>query len=762
MRSRLFRFAHFISAVVCLALVGSLVLAQTQTDGQKSDVEVLRINTELVQSPVMVFDKQGHFVDGLQRDQFDLRIDGRVQPISFFDRVTAGTAAEAAKLEAARKGGTPATAVASAPKGSVYGRTLIFFVDDLHLTQESVNRARAAILKFIDEFMGQNDRALLTTASGQIGFLQQVTDNKDVLRAAAARLKQRQQSILDEERPPMGPYQALGIDQNNGEVLKYYVEMYFADAVQHMNESVKTTGVSAGTPGAGRDASAMAQMQGEQGRRTAEIHVRGRARNILSQYNSVNAASLASLRYLMGSALELPGNKLIFVISDGFYLNRSVVGETQKLKEVTSAAQRAGAVIYSIQASGLSSSYPDAKADLRQGSRMPMNLPRAGNDQDLQAPLYTLAVDTGGRGLFNSNSIDDSIKQGLHETSEYYLIAWRPETADQKTDSFKEIHLTVKDRPDLSVRVHKSYLVSGPGSAAASAKPTKTSPTVSSASSNTPETVPAAASATEINDKIAEALSQFYPVAELPTSVNARFSDTADQGSQIMVGTEISTGRLFSGSPEDRQPHTVDLLGIVLNDNGKTVASFRGQLSADPTTGVANPSIAQTTEIKLKPGIYQVRVAARDQKSGLIGSAVQWVVIPDLTEKRLALSSLFVGDRKGQPVSDPRVPLSINHHFTNDSRLRFFASIYNAARGQDSSGKPDVGMQMRIFRDDQVIFTGPVVKAGTDGIDDLFRIPYAAEISLRTLKAGAYVLQLTASDNVAKSTAVQRVKFLVD
>lgn len=759
MRSRCFSFAHFISAVVCLVLVSSLGCAQTQTNWQKPDVEVLRINTELVQSPVMVFDKQGHFVDGLQREQFELRIDGRLQPIFFFDRVTAGTAAEAAKLEAARKGGTLTTTVASAPKGSVYGRTLIFFVDDLHLTQDSVNRIRAAILKFIDEGMGQNDRVLLTTASGQIGFLQQVTDNKEVLRAAAARLKQRGQTILDEERPPMGPYQALSIDTNNTEVLKYYVEMYFADAVQHMNEPAKITGISAGTPGASKDASAIAQMQGEQGRRTAEVHVRARARNILSQYNGVNAATLASLRYLMGSSLEVPGNKLIFVISDGFYLNRNVAGESQKLKEVTSAAQRAGAVIYSIQASGLSSSYPDAKADLRQGSRMPMNLPRAGNDQDLQAPLYALAVDTGGRGLFNSNSIDDSIKQGLNETSEYYLIAWRPETADQKTDSFKEIHLTVKDRPELTVRVHKSYLVSGSSAAAAAAKPAKTSSPVSS---NTTETPPAVASATEVNDKIAEALSQFYPVAELPTSVNARFSDSTDQGSEIMVGTEISTGRLFSESPDDRQPHTVDLVGIVLNDNGKTVASFRGQLRADPATGVANPSIAQTTEVKVKPGIYQVRVAARDQKSGLVGSASQWVVIPDLGEKRLALSSLFVGDRKGQPASDPRVPLSINHHFTNDSRLRFFASIYNAARGQDNSGKPDVAMQMRIFRDDQVLFTGPVVKAATDGIDDLSRIPYAAEISLRTLKAGAYVLQLTAMDNVAKSTAVQRVKFLVD
>ncbi|MFL6258062.1 MAG: hypothetical protein ACJ74T_23880 [Pyrinomonadaceae bacterium] len=35
--------------------------------------------------------------------------------------------------------------------------------------------------------------------------------------------------------------------------------------------------------------------------------------------------------------------------------------------------------------------------------------------------------------------------------------------------------------------------------------------------------------------------------------------------------------------------------------------------------------------VPLKPGIYQVRVAARDERSGVLGSASQWVVIPDLS-----------------------------------------------------------------------------------------------------------------------------------
>lgn len=50
----------------------------------------------------MVFDKQGRFVDGLKREQFELVIDGKPQPIAFFEQVRAGSAQEEARLSAGR------------------------------------------------------------------------------------------------------------------------------------------------------------------------------------------------------------------------------------------------------------------------------------------------------------------------------------------------------------------------------------------------------------------------------------------------------------------------------------------------------------------------------------------------------------------------------------------------------------------------------------------------------------------------------------
>ena len=62
---------------------------------------------------------------------------------------------------------------------------------------------------FIDKEMNQNDEASITSASGQIGFLQQLTDQKAVLRAALERVKYRPYSVRDFDRPPMTEYQAL-------------------------------------------------------------------------------------------------------------------------------------------------------------------------------------------------------------------------------------------------------------------------------------------------------------------------------------------------------------------------------------------------------------------------------------------------------------------------------------------------------------------------------------------------------------------------
>ncbi|HEX8852175.1 MAG TPA: hypothetical protein VF754_01735, partial [Pyrinomonadaceae bacterium] len=161
--------------------------------------------------------------------------------------------------------------------------------------------------------------------------------------------------------------------------------------------------------------------------------------------------------------------------------------------------------------------------------------------------------------------------------------------------------------------------------------------------------------------------------------------------------------------------------------------------------------------------------AARDRANGRTGSAMQWVEIPDLKEQRLALSSIFVGERtKDAPVeqagadeSTPGVMLSADRRFARTSWIRFITYIYNAA-ATGTPAQPDVALQVQVFRDDQPVMTAPLRKVDTASVADVKSIPYAAEIPLESLPVGRYVLQVTAIDRAAKSSATQRVSFIVE
>ena len=77
------------SCLILLLVALYPVVANAQQQG-----DVIRVNTELVQTAVTVLDKNGNFVEGVQRDQFELTVDGKQRPIAFFERVASGSARE--------------------------------------------------------------------------------------------------------------------------------------------------------------------------------------------------------------------------------------------------------------------------------------------------------------------------------------------------------------------------------------------------------------------------------------------------------------------------------------------------------------------------------------------------------------------------------------------------------------------------------------------------------------------------------------------
>src|ERR1700730_14406508 len=104
MRVRSLPMRILVLSAACWACA-SPVFAQEQTPVRRGP-DVVRVNTSLVQTDVMVFDQQGGFVDGLKREQFALKIDGKPREISFFERIVAGSRSEEAQIAAARGAST--------------------------------------------------------------------------------------------------------------------------------------------------------------------------------------------------------------------------------------------------------------------------------------------------------------------------------------------------------------------------------------------------------------------------------------------------------------------------------------------------------------------------------------------------------------------------------------------------------------------------------------------------------------------------------
>ena len=139
-----------------------------------------------------------------------------------------------------------------------------------------------------------------------------------------------------------------------------------------------------------------------------------------------DAHLLGGLDSLVRSANKLPGRKLVFFISGGFFLDPHA-SSMDRLQRVTSAAAKSSVVIYSMDARGLITGLPDASSDVAFDVSGQLTRSTLGELAASQDTLNALAADTGGRAVFNTNDLSVGLKRALKETSAYYLLAWKPE-----------------------------------------------------------------------------------------------------------------------------------------------------------------------------------------------------------------------------------------------------------------------------------------------------------------------------------------------
>ena len=710
-RLRLFQLLLVVSAI------SSFVHGQQTTATREPDV--VRVDTELVQTSVTVLDKQGKRVDGLTRDDFELSVNGRAVPIAFFESVAAGSDRDKAIRDSE-------LSRAETKRGSLHRppRTVVFFIDDHHLSLTSLDRARSMLLDFIDKKMGADDLTAIASPSGRVGFLQQFTDNKEVLRAAVARLKPVSMTATDYSHNPGAPmteYNAYSIEQrDDAGVFEFYVQNCIAYAPK------------------GADA-----RQRQASREHCAVEVRNRARSVLIQAGAITDGTYLAFEKLLRFAARMPGTKLAFFISDGFLPDTGARGRISRdrLGRISSIARDSSVVIYSIDAKGLVSGALDAAGSVpfdTDGRLESASLRAIAASQD---PLNALAVDTGGRALRNQNTFGRFVDDALSETERFYLIAWVPADA-AAIEKLRGVELKVRARPELTVVTAHSVRVRG--------KPSV--PVRTGAVPKDPKTAGSDLKSIIVDQQSID--------GEIPVELRLIYLDTPTNGPVVTTSIELPSENLSYGA-DGKATAQVTLAGIVLDEDGKTAVGFGTGLKVEPARERGSKLIFNRPS-PVKPGIYQVRVAARDNQTGKVGSANRWIVVPDLSSRELALSSLLLGvqDVGKESPNTRRLQWSVDQKFSRASSLNILGFVYNAARSV--SGSPDLSSRVLILREGhETVATsrGPISFASKA---DTTRITFSTSIELNGLSPGRYVLSITVEDRVSRKNVSQQTTFFVE
>jgi hypothetical protein len=371
--------------------------------------------------------------------------------------------------------------------------------------------------------------------------------------------------------------------------------------------------------------------------------------------------------------------------------------------------------------------------------------------------MNALARDTGGRPIFNTNALEPGLKKALNESSTYYLLAWKPEPGSQRSNRFRKIEVSLIGKPDLSVRVRKGFFDVDPEAVADQKKKPKP---------EQPKTTD-----TELRDAVVGV----HPARGIPIALSVAYVNAAEKGELLSTSVQIPGEFVTYGADSDKSKAIVDLAGVVYDSSGKVITKLTERVTVTSNTPPGNETDAEHNltfnfPTYVPPGLYQVRVGARDLVSGKVGTAHGWIEIPNAASGQLVLSSVLLGERENKGVepasirgqetqNDPIVNLNVSRRFNRDSYLRMLVFVYNAM--QSETTKSDAAIQVQVVRDGQPVVTTAQRRIDPAGTTDPKRLPYAAEVPLSGLPPGRYLINVTVFDRIAKKSATQQARFEV-
>ena len=334
-----------------------------------------------------------------------------------------------------------------------------------------------------------------------------------------------------------------------------------------------------------------------------------------------------------------------------------------RMEDAFDKARRANVNFYCIDPSGLSNdavSGSEGTATQASGaaSAAPISPLLAGS---LSGPgglarefLLTLSSNTGGLSIINNNEFATGVNQIFRENSAYYLIGYQSPngTADGK---LRKIDVRV-DIPGATVRARNGYY----GSRAEN-RATPPSP-------------------------LTAALGGLLQKSDLGMQVAV--APFAVAGKKEVALATILAIRQPPPAELDKTSENVNVLITAFDPLGKRISGQRmtGAITLRAGAGM-QIQFEILSQLLLKPGRYQLRIAATSALAGKSGSIYHEVDVPDLSDGRLTLSGVAI-ETVPSVVASPRDALAsllpivptARRDFWQSDQVTAFLRVYQPGR----------------------------------------------------------------------------------
>lgn len=704
-------------AALAVILLSSLALSQqpavrpTPTPAAAEETGVVKISTNLIQLDVTVTDASGKVIRDLRRDEIQIFENGARQDISGFSFVSAGGGQADSILP--DRGQNIAAPPAGGVRREQIHRTIAIVVDDLSLSFESIGQTRKTLQRFVNEQMETGDLvAILRTGAG-VGSLQQFTSDKQRLLAAIDKLKWN----------PVGTGGTSSFAQ---------VEFMSIDAPTISSESGMTE----------------AQLAEERNRLIAFNDFR---RSVFA------AGTLGAIQFVIRGMSELPGRKSVLMFSDGFRLferdrdGTPRVGRViDRMRRVVDLANRASVVFYTIDPRGLAVTSLTAADDTKRMSPAQMRdvvNTRRNILSETQAGLTFLARETGGFAVLNNNDLSGGVQRALEDQS-YYLIGYEPDesTFDAKQSKYNQIEVKVL-RKGAEVRYRSGFFNVAGRPDAATGIPANATPQA----------------------KLEAALNSPFSANGLTLRLNSLFGTADPNGAYVRSLLHIDAKDLsFTDLPNGMKEASFDVLAACFGESGEIADQIgrRYTLTITPEVQkkVLNEGFVYHFKFPVKtPGAYQYRVAIRDSKNDRIGTASQFLAVPDLSKGELTVSSVVLENISAEDYERSWVPTSpqITTDPITDTALRrvrpgrvlrYAFEIYNAQL--DAAKAPRMTIKTKVYREGKLILDSPEKTFDLLGQTDMKHLRAFGAIGIgREMEPGDYTLQIAVTDELARGKA---------